>query len=109
MRDYDAEDERRLELLQKLLVAMSNYSDEYGIRFLLVEGLYRPALDPQMQQQVHDAYGDQFDFDKVSRILAEFTNDQGIAFLSLPRLVAEQGLDVREAFVWRISYGRSQN
>jgi hypothetical protein len=48
-----------------------------------------------MKQVVVDAYGDQFDFDKVSRVLSEHSVATDYPFLSLPRLVRERGLDVR--------------
>lgn len=94
-RTYDAEDERRFELEKRLLAAFASFSHERGIHFLLVEGLYRPALDDAMKRLVVDAYGDQFDFDKISRVLSEHSVDMDYPFLSLPRLVRERGLDVR--------------
>ena len=95
-RSYDAEDERRLQLEQRLLTAFASYSREHDIHFLLVEGLYRPALDDEMRQRVVSAYGDQFDFDKISRLLSEHSSAEGYEFLSLPRLVGERRMDVRE-------------
>jgi lysophospholipase L1-like esterase len=41
-------------------------------------------------------YGDIFDFDRVTRTLEEHSVREGYEFLSLPRLVRERGLDVRE-------------
>ena len=95
-RVYDAEDARRLELLRRLLAAFAAEARQRNIHLLLVEGLYRPALDKKMRQQVLDAYGDQFDFDKVSRTLAEISLQEGIEFLSLPKVVHDRGLDVRD-------------
>ena len=95
-RVYDAEDQRRLELLKLLLAAFASYSRDHNIHFLLVEGLYRPALDAAMQGVAHEAYGDQFDFDKVSELLSEHSVIAGYDFLSLPRLVRQRGLDVRQ-------------
>jgi lysophospholipase L1-like esterase len=94
-RAYDADDERRLELEKRLIAAFANYSRDHKIHFLLVEGLYRPALDETMRQLVVDIYGDQFDFDRISRVLSEHSAVTGYDFLSLPRLVRERGMDVR--------------
>jgi lysophospholipase L1-like esterase len=95
-RSYDAEDERRLELEKRLLTAFASFSKEHNTHFLLVEGLYRPALDEEMTQRVVRTYGDQFDFDKVSRLLSEHSSVEGYEFLSLPRLVRDRRIDVRE-------------
>jgi lysophospholipase L1-like esterase len=95
-RSYDAEDERRLELEKRLLSAFASFSRERDIRFLVVEGLYRPALDEEMRQRVVGTYGDQFDFDRISRMLSEHSSVEGYEFLSLPRLVRDRGMDVRE-------------
>jgi lysophospholipase L1-like esterase len=95
-RSYDAEDERRLELETRLLAAFARFSREHNTHFLLVEGLYRPALDEEMTQRVVRRYGDQFDFDKVSRLLSEHSSVEGYEFLSLPRLVRERRMDVRD-------------
>ena len=95
-RDYDAEDERRLKVLRRLIAAFVDYSREQDIRFLLVEGIERPVLDEETRKLVVDIYGDQFDFDRVTRELEEHSAAVGYEFLSLPRLVRERGLDVRE-------------
>jgi lysophospholipase L1-like esterase len=95
-RVYDAEDERRLELLRRLITAFATYSRERGIHFLLVEGIERPVLDEIQRAEVLKIYGDQFDFDRVTRALEEHSAATGYEFLSLPRLVRERGLDVRK-------------
>ena len=92
-RTYNSEDEDRMELLRQLIGAMSREAHAMGARFLLVEGIYRPALDGDMRRQVLDAYGDKFDFDKVSSSLEEFASEFGVEFLSLQRLVRERSLD----------------
>jgi len=94
-RVYDAEDQRRLELLQRLIAAIVNYSRAQGIQFLLVEGIERPVLDETQRAEIVEIYGDQFDFDRVTRALEEHSAAMGYEFLSLPRLVRERGLDVR--------------
>jgi lysophospholipase L1-like esterase len=95
-RVYDAEDLRRRELLERLLAAFADFSRQHGIRFLLVEGLARPVLDEEQRAQVLTAYGDNFDFDRVTRRLEEHSAREGYEFLSLPRLLRERGLDVRD-------------
>jgi hypothetical protein len=95
-RTYDEEDERRQELLERLIAAFAQFSREHGIRFLLVEGLNRPVLDEEQRARVLEIYGDVFDFGRVTRALEAHSAREGFEFLSLPRLVRERGLDVRE-------------
>lgn len=94
-RDYDAEDRRRLELLQRLIAAFASYSRAQGIHFLLVEGIERPVLDEMQRAEIVGIYGDVFDFDRVTLALEEHSAATGYEFLSLTRLVQERGLDVR--------------
>jgi lysophospholipase L1-like esterase len=93
-RSYDAEDERRMELLQRLIATIASEARSRHMRFLLVEGIYRPALDAAMRREIVEAYGDQFDFDKLTRTLESFSARTGIEFLSLPGLVRERSIDV---------------
>jgi len=95
-RDYDAEDEYRLELLERLIASFAAHARAHHENLLLVEGLYRPALDDAMRREVVDIYGDRFDFDRLTRALDEHSTREGYEFLSLPRLVREHGLDVRQ-------------
>ena len=95
-RAYDAEDERRQELLERLVAAFAEFSREHGIRFLLVEGLTRPVLDEEQRARVLEVYGDVFDFGRVTRALEAHSAREGYEFLSLPELVRERGLDVRD-------------
>jgi lysophospholipase L1-like esterase len=94
-RDYDGEDERRLELLKRLIARFVTYSREQGIHFLLVEGVERPVHDEETRRKVVDIYGDQFDFDRVTRVLEEHSAALGYQFLSLPRILQERKLDIR--------------
>ena len=94
-RTYDAEDQRRLELLQRLIAAIVNYSRARGIKFLLVEGIERPVLDQDQRTRIIEIYGDIFDFDRVTVALEEHSAAMGYELLSLPRLVRERGIDVR--------------
>ena len=95
-RVYDAEDEHRVELLKKLISAMHRFTRERDIEFLLVEGVYKPALDTPLRQQVLDAYGDQFDFQKVSKMLSDYSQETGINFLSLQDLVRSEGININQ-------------
>ncbi len=95
-RAYDAEDERRMSLLKKLISAMHNFARERDIDFLLVEGVYKPALDTPLRQQVLRAYGDQFDFEKVTGLLHDYSEEAGIEFLSLQNLVRSGDVDIDE-------------
>lgn len=95
-RAYDVEDDRRQELLERLVAAFAEFSRKNGIRFLLVEGLTRPVLDEEQRAQVLEIYGDIFDFDRVTRALEAHSAREGYEFLSLPGIVRERGLDVRD-------------
>jgi lysophospholipase L1-like esterase len=95
-RTYDVEDEHRTELLKKLILAMKNYTRERDIEFLLVEGVYKPALDTPLRQRVLDAYGDQFDFEKVTGLLHDYSKETEIEFLSLQSLVSSHDIDINE-------------
>ena len=94
-RVYDVEDERRLEVLKRLITAFANDTHARGIRLLVVEGIERPVLDEVQRAEVLKIYGDQFDFDRVTRMLEEHGAAVSYEFLSLPRLVRARGLDVR--------------
>ncbi|MEX2150363.1 MAG: SGNH/GDSL hydrolase family protein [Steroidobacteraceae bacterium] len=93
-RAYDAEDERRKELLERLVAAFANFSREHGARFLLVEGLARPVLDKEQRARVLEIYGDVFDFGRVTRAFEAHSARAGYEFLSLPGLVRKRGLEV---------------
>lgn len=93
-RIYDIEDERRISLLKNLISAMHQFTREREIKFLLVEGVYKPALDTALRQQVLDAYGDQFDFKKVSGLLSDYSKEAGIEFVSLQSLVHSGGIEI---------------
>jgi lysophospholipase L1-like esterase len=95
-RTYNAEDERRMTLMKRLISAMHAYTRERDIEFMVVEGVYRPALDESLRQQVLDSYGDQFDFDKVSRTLSDYSEESNIPFLSLQRLIQSRDIRIHE-------------
>jgi len=41
-----------------------------------------------------DAYGDQFDFDRIAQAFSDHSREAGYDFLSLPRLVRDRRLEV---------------
>ncbi len=92
-RHFDAEDRRRTEISLKLVAALDKVVKNQGMKFLVVEGLYRPAQDESCRQRLTGIYGDIFEFDRVTQSLLDFTQEHGIAFLSLPRLL--QGSDLQ--------------
>lgn len=95
-RDYDAEDERRARLLKRLISAMHRFTREQAIEFIMIEGVYKPALDTELRQRVLDAYGDRFDFEKVTALLRDFSEESGFEFMSLQDLIRTRGIDVDE-------------
>jgi lysophospholipase L1-like esterase len=93
-RTYDIEDQHRINLLKHLISSMHQFTRDKGIEFLLVEGVYKPALDTPLRRQVLDAYGDQFDFNKVSGLLSDYSKEAGIEFVSLPSLMRSRGIAI---------------
>jgi lysophospholipase L1-like esterase len=90
--EYDDEDRRRMEVTLGIIGMMNEFCKANGMRFLLVEGIYRPALDERYRQRLVKEYGDIFDFSRVSRDLRQYSADHGIEFLSLPDLASQRGL-----------------
>lgn len=88
---YDDEDSYRMELTLRLISLFDAFVKSHGMRFLVLEGIYRPTIDDAAQAEATEVYGDIFDFDKVSAILASHCERNGIAFLSLSRLFRAQG------------------
>jgi lysophospholipase L1-like esterase len=91
---HQSEDHRRMELTMRILSLLKDFIERRGMKLLVVEGLYKAALQEATQRLLIEIYGDKFDFDKVSTILAEYTRNKQIAFLSLPQQVKEQKIDV---------------
>jgi lysophospholipase L1-like esterase len=91
---YDSEDHRRMEITTRIISLLDDFIKKNGMKFLIVEGLYKPVLDKEKQREIITLYGDQFDFDKVSRLLSEHTRKTRIPFLSLPRRLKDQDIDV---------------
>jgi lysophospholipase L1-like esterase len=69
-----------------LVSALRDYVESRGMKFLLVEGIYRPIIDDHMRSTVTKKYGEVFDFDKVSEILKAHCDSNQIELLSLPEL-----------------------
>jgi lysophospholipase L1-like esterase len=95
LRDYADVDEERLELAFRLIAAMRRSSEERGAKFLLVEGLHLYPLDEGLRRTLVGRHGDVFDFHRVDAELAAFAARDSIAFLSLPAVAEERGLNVR--------------
>jgi lysophospholipase L1-like esterase len=93
---YDSDDHRRMEVTLKIVSLLSDLVRANGMRILVVEGIYSPVLDENRQKELVQIYGDEFDFEKVTRILENHTEENGIAFLSLPRVITERQITVRE-------------
>ena len=93
---YNAEDEKRLALLLALIEKMKAFLDQQDVRFLLVEGVYGNVLDPKRMAWSVEKYGDVFDLGKVTRLLTEFAEQKGIAFLSVQEQVKERGIRITD-------------
>jgi lysophospholipase L1-like esterase len=94
--DYDDEDRRRWHVTRLLITAMQDEASARGARFLVVEDIYRPVLDPGARQEITAGYSEEFDFDKVTRLLESFTRERGIAFVSLAAEATARGVHAGE-------------
>jgi lysophospholipase L1-like esterase len=95
-RDYDDEDTRRMDITLRLIGELQRSAEDRGMRFLLVEGIYRPTLDMGMRQRIVEEYGDLFDFEKVTEALKTYAVQHGIEFLSLPEIARDRGIGAAE-------------
>jgi hypothetical protein len=84
--EYDDIDSEGIRLTLRLVSALRDYVESRGMKFLLVEGIYRPIIDDHMRSTVTKKYGEVFDFDKVSEILKAHCDSNQIELLSLPEL-----------------------
>jgi len=91
---YQSEDHRRMELTIRIISLLKDFIESRRMKLLVVEGLYRPVVDEKTERRLVQIYGDKFDFDQVSRILAEHMRKTQTAFLSLPRQLKQQKIDV---------------
>jgi len=90
--NYDQEDRRREEITLKLLAKLNQAVKDRGMKLLVVEGVYRFAHEEAGRREIERIYEDQFDFDRVTNSFRDFTEENGIAFLSLPQLVQDNGI-----------------
>jgi hypothetical protein len=81
---YSEKDALGMEITTRLIARLGRTARSQGMKFLLVEGLYRPAVEKSLQDDVVQAYGAVFDFNRVTDSLSRFCRRSGIAFLSLP-------------------------
>lgn len=91
---YDSEDSRRMEITLGLIAMLRDFAQSQGMKFLLVEGLYKPVQDEWSREQIIREYGEVFDFDNVTTALGDFCGTERIAFLSLPRAIENRGVAV---------------
>ncbi len=93
---YSSDDEYRIKLLFAIIKEMKQFLVGQGIRFLLVEGVYGNVLAPARKAWSTQEYGDVFDFEKVTRLLKEFSDTNGIEFLSLQEKVKSNNLRITD-------------
>lgn len=94
--EYDARDRERWRLTRRLVARMSEVAASGDASFLTVENLHLPEIDADAARELTRPYGEGFDFDKVSRLFERFTDDGGIAFVSLAREARRQGRTASE-------------
>ena len=95
-KNYNAEEKYWWELYYALIREMKTFLNSKGVRFLMVEGVYGNVLDPARKAWSVENYGDIFDFDKVTRLLKEFSEQEGIPFLSIQDEVRRRGIPITD-------------
>jgi lysophospholipase L1-like esterase len=93
---YEPLDVERRDLTLAVIDELRRFVVDHGMRFMIVEGIYRYAYDDAAREEIRRRYGDQFDFDKVSETLEQFSEARSIPFLSLPRLWRAQGVSIAD-------------
>jgi lysophospholipase L1-like esterase len=93
---YNAEEKYWWELFKELILEIKQFSDRQGVRFLLVEGVYGNTLDPERMAWSEEKYGDVFDPEKVTRLLKEFSEQEGISFLSIQDEVRRKKIPITD-------------
>ncbi len=93
---YSAEEKYWWELFKELILEIKQFSDRQGVRFLLVEGVYGNTLDPERMAWSEEKYGDVFDPEKVTRLLKEFSEQEGISFLSIQDEVRRRKIPITD-------------
>ena len=85
-----------MDLLFALIREMKEFLDQQRVRFLLVEGVYGNVLDPERKAWSVSQYGDVFDFEKVTRLLKDFSDEEGIPFLSIQDEVRRRKIPITD-------------
>ncbi len=89
---YDEREATRWRTTRRLVREMRAVASAGGADFLVVENLHLPEIDADAAGSLTSPYGgtSQFDFDKVTRLFESFTDDAGIAFVSLARVARSE-------------------
>ncbi len=92
---YNEEDRERWRVTRRIVAAMRDVAEAGGARFMAVEDLHLPEIDPEAALELSAPYASEatFDFGKVTRLFEGFTQSAGIPFVSLARVALEQKLD----------------
>ncbi len=85
-----------MDLLFALIREMKEFLDQQRVRFLLVEGVYGNVLDPERKAWSVSQYGDVFDFEKVTRLLKDLSDEEGIPFLSIQDEVRRRKIPITD-------------
>lgn len=81
--DWSPEERERWRVTRMLVARMQDVATAGGARFIAVENLHLPEIDPEAAALMSGRYDTDFDFRKVTRRFESFTRDAGIAFVSL--------------------------
>ena len=93
-KQYNAEDELRMAITLEIVSAMNRFLKEKGIRFLVVEGVFKYSVDAAGKAEMIRRYGEIFDFDRVTGTLQRFCNRERIPFLSLQQIVKARKIPI---------------
>ena len=77
-----------------IISLLDNFVKSKGIKFLLVEGVYKPAFEKKSKSRFIKVYGNKFDFEKVTKIIENHAQKNNIEFMSLPTIIKERKIDV---------------
>lgn len=97
-KEYNDDDHFRMELTLRIISELDQFVKSHSMKFLVVEGLYKPVLDEKMKKKIIKSYGDIFDFEKPTQKLQDYFQEKNIEFLSLPKIVKEQNIPVEILF-----------
>lgn len=93
---YNTEDQYRLKLTLKLIEKLQKTVEQKKMKFILVEGLFIYAVDPDAKAEMIGRYGDIFDFGQVTEILKDYAHHHKIPFLSLNEVIIKDGLKAKD-------------